>query len=829
MALAETAHLVTQLDLKDGLSSGLARAKGAVAGFDRSVNQSMQRVGKGVGQVGAGLARVGIIAGTATVAGLAGAAKAAIDFEDAFAGVRKTVDEADLQRAGLSFDKLARSFRDMATEIPISAVEFARIGETAGALGIRAKDIQEFTRVVALMGVTTNLSSDEAADAFGRIGTILKLRGKDYTELADSIVALGNAGASTESEITEITKRFAAEAKAAGLNKEAIVGLASATASLGFAPERGGTALSRVFANLATNIATANSKGKALAQELGVPIKDLQRTMDQGEGMRTFFNVLEAIKGMRPTEAARFLKSIGVTNTSDRTIFRAMAEQLPFVREQLEIATEATGAMGKEAEKRFSTVKSQFALLKNNIVEAGITIGEGFAPALGRAAKRLSAWIKANKDDLVDMGREIGRAIDGIDWGRVMGALKTVVGLFRQGWEIVRQIPPEVAAIGAGLFGLNKLSGGLLGHGIGNIVGGLGSALTKGVMSKVPGVGSFVAQPVFVTNWPMGGVGAGGAAGGVAGKGMGLLGKAAIGVSIIGIAAGVLEAWNTAVIETVNRNQQENAEKAAGIVGEGLAKATTDLSNMSRLLRESQGIERVILDTTSAGEIGNALKNAAEEVFRGANSPAEIGKGIASLVEAQQQAREHGWTEVADFIGTRIEALRRKTPTASQIGREVGKATDDRDREGPSKRDRQNAIRIGEVIKHLRQVKDDGKGRDYGFDRAAQRSSRALIRALSTTGRDRDKVIRATIRDLEREQKRAEAAGATKLARNLGRDITTLQRTLGRKQDTANTRLNTIARKDTSVSVTVPVTTSVSVRDVQQKTTTYSRYGYSAV
>ena len=36
---AETAHLVTQLDLKDGLSSGLGRAQGQLAGFSKSVGQ----------------------------------------------------------------------------------------------------------------------------------------------------------------------------------------------------------------------------------------------------------------------------------------------------------------------------------------------------------------------------------------------------------------------------------------------------------------------------------------------------------------------------------------------------------------------------------------------------------------------------------------------------------------------------------------------------------------------------------------------------------------------------------------------------------------------
>ena len=376
MAIGEVADLAVRLSLDDKFSRGLKGASGQLDKFEGS----MSRVGRGAGQLSSGLARAGSVIAVGIGAAGVGVAKAAIDFEDAFAGIKKTVSDADLEAAGLTFADLEKDIRDLAKTIPISATELARLGETAGALGVNVADIDDFVEVTAKLGVTTNLTADEAADAFGRIGTILNLTGDDYEELADSIVALGNAGASTESEITEITKRFAAEAKAAGIAKEDIVGLASVTASLGFAPERGGTALARVFANMGTNIALANKKGQAFAKAVGKPIEELQDAIDRGEGLPIFLDVLEQIKGMKPTEAAKFLKSIGVTNVSDRTIFRAMADQLPEVNRQLEIANTATGALSKEAQERFNTVASKIAVFKNNLIDAAITIGAGHDP-----------------------------------------------------------------------------------------------------------------------------------------------------------------------------------------------------------------------------------------------------------------------------------------------------------------------------------------------------------------------------------------------------------------------------------------------------------------
>jgi TP901 family phage tail tape measure protein len=587
MALADTARLAVRIDLEGNAASGIQKLNRQVGNLQGSVG----RVGKGFGQIAGGLSRAGMFVGGAAVAGLTAAAKAAIDFEDAFAGVRKTVNEADLTKAGLSFDALAKSFREMSTDIPIAATEFARLGETAGALGVKATDIEEFTRVTALMGVTTNLSADEAADAFGRIGTILGLTGDDYEELADSIVAVGNAGASTEAEITEITKRFAAQAKAVGLNKEQMVGLASATASLGFGPERGGTALARVFANMSTNIALANAKGEALSDGLGRSIKDLQKDIDSGKGLDIFMDLLDEIKTMSPTAAARFLKDIGVTNTSDRTIIQAMSQQLPFVNEQLEIARKGQGALLAEAEKKFATTASKIQLFKNNVIEAGIAVGTEMLPAIGRGLDKIISVLKApgTKSDLTQLGKDIGEAIDAIDWQQVIDGAKTFVGVMKSTLDITLKLltalnglPTEIKAAGLAFLAANKLSGGLLGAGVGNVVGGLAGAAAVGLASRAPGVGRLFAQPVFVTNWPMGMGMGGGLPGAAAGLGLKAL-----------LAGGALTALAAAAVVAVQQSISNRSTAQAGAIKTGLdstINSKTDAEIAYALSAVNQGI-----------------------------------------------------------------------------------------------------------------------------------------------------------------------------------------------------------------------------------------------
>ena len=610
MGLAETAELAVRINLSGNASTGIDKLTRKVNGLSGAAG----RVGKGFGQIGTGLGRAGLLVGGAAVAGLGAAAKAAIDFEDAFAGVRKTVNETDLTKAGLSFESLSDSFRKMATEIPIAATEFARLGETAGALGVKAGDIDEFVKTTALLGVTTDLTADQAADSLGRIGTILKFTGKDYENFADSLVALGNAGASTESEIIEISKRFAAEGKAAGLATTEIAGLASATASLGFAPERGGTALARVFANLGTNISLANKKGKAFASITGRSIKDLQDSLDKGDGMTIFLDVLKGIKGLSPTEANRTLKALGITNTSDRTIFRAMADNLPFVTEQLGIAANATGALSEEATKRFDTIRSKIQLLKNNLIEAGITIGEGFAPAIGRAAEKLSEFLKqdANKSALKALGEDIGKAIDSIDWAEVLKGAREFVGVMKGALsfalEIVKAVnalPTQVKAAAAGLLVLNKASGGLIGAGLGNVAGGIAGGAIQGLGSKLPGVGRLFAQPVFVTNFPLGFGAPGGSVGGVAGAaGKGLSGLSK--VFLVGEAIGLALAVNE-VRDSVSSQSTEIARGLSNTTAAFLDSRPDNASLETALAGVNQGIADLQSNPLNAIVQGDAL------------------------------------------------------------------------------------------------------------------------------------------------------------------------------------------------------------------------------
>jgi TP901 family phage tail tape measure protein len=193
----------------------------------------MKTVGDKMTSIGASLTKTVTlpIMGLGTMA-----VKSSIDFESAFAGVRKTVDASETE-----FASLEKGIRNMSKEIPASAVAISEVAEAAGQLGIKTPYILSFTRTMVDLGESTNLSATEAATALARFANITQMSQKDFDRLGSVIVALGNNLATTEAEIVEMGMRLAGAGSQIGLTEAQTMSLAGALSSVGIEAEAGGS------------------------------------------------------------------------------------------------------------------------------------------------------------------------------------------------------------------------------------------------------------------------------------------------------------------------------------------------------------------------------------------------------------------------------------------------------------------------------------------------------------------------------------------------------------------------------------------------------------
>ena len=142
---------------------------------------------------------------TAPITALGTAAiKASVDYEYAFANVRKTVDATEEE-----YDRLSDSVKQMSTEVAASAEDIAEVMSIAGQLGIENEHLAEFTRTMIDLGNSTNMVAADAASEAARFANIMGMSQNEFQNLGSTLVDLGNNYATTESEIMSMSLRLA--------------------------------------------------------------------------------------------------------------------------------------------------------------------------------------------------------------------------------------------------------------------------------------------------------------------------------------------------------------------------------------------------------------------------------------------------------------------------------------------------------------------------------------------------------------------------------------------------------------------------------------------
>lgn len=366
------------------------------------LNTTMGKIGNKFSELGPRLQEIGskmqsvgrnmsMYVSTPIVAGFGVAVKASVDYEQAIAGVAKTTN-----MSGKELNNMSDKILGMSKKMPFAATEIAGVAEAAGQLGVKKSEITKFTKTMLDMGVSTNLSANEAATEFARFANAAKMPISDVDRLGSTVTALGNTTATTEKEIVEMGQRLAGAGAQAGFSADQIMSISAAMSSAGIEAEAGGTAMTQIMNKMTKAAANGGSELEAFAKTSGMSAEEFAQTWESNpsKALSAFVKGLSQTKGGAKGVISA-LDQVGIKGVREADTIRRMANNHKLLDGALKTGADAwkqNTALTNEANTRYKTMGSQLQIFKNQLTALAIDIGNVIAPVVVSITKKLGEW-----------------------------------------------------------------------------------------------------------------------------------------------------------------------------------------------------------------------------------------------------------------------------------------------------------------------------------------------------------------------------------------------------------------------------------------------------
>ena len=456
-----------ELERTQSNTNGVKGVRESTSAYQGLTSQ-LEDTGKGIKEVGESIDTITKpiqYASTALAAGGVASAKFAIDFEDSFAGVKKTVDATPEQLA-----KIKQGIIDLSTTgidgrgaIPQTATELNELAAAGGQLGISQENIIDFTEVMAQMGSATNLVGEEGAATLARFQNVMGVGQNEIRNIGSAIVDLGNHSATTESEIAEMALRMGKYGSSVRMSAADVLGYSAALSSLGIEAQMGGSAIGRTWLSVETAVASGGEGLTKFAKYSGKSAEEFKEQWNT-DSSGAFNGLLKGLQSAENLTVA--LDDLGINNTQDIQAMMALVNGYDLVTESVNrsnTAYQENTALQEEFNAKNETTASKLANTKNNIIEAARSIGETMLPSIQDAsttvadfAKGLSQMDDEQKRAVVNTGATViaigaiskvsAGAIKGV--GGIVEAVGNIKKAFSTGGALAK-FAPTLTSIGA--------------------------------------------------------------------------------------------------------------------------------------------------------------------------------------------------------------------------------------------------------------------------------------------------------------------------------------------------------------------------------------------
>lgn len=314
LAEAKLAYSVNSTNPALARQTGLMRALGNMS---PSTRYALYSTAQGFTTLGASLLVLPVLS-----------AVVASSFQRDFATVERAL-ASTAHYGEKNFAALKSQLLTLSTLIPVTFKDITDIAAAGAQLGIKPGGLVEFTKVVAELTATTNLSAESAENLLGKFKGIAGLRPDQFENLASSVLNVGVNSAATEQQIAKIGTQIVGMGKEAGFTIPQVVGIAGAIASVSSA---GQDALARgAFTRMVTQMQNAVDTGgpvlDSFAKTAGVSAETVQKAFGTDKFAPIFQKFIKGLNGIQESggNANQVLEDMGITSTRDRPLWLNLA------------------------------------------------------------------------------------------------------------------------------------------------------------------------------------------------------------------------------------------------------------------------------------------------------------------------------------------------------------------------------------------------------------------------------------------------------------------------------------------------------------------------
>lgn len=445
--MGNTNHAVT------ALAGGIGQANSGMANLATSTGMGM----RGAMQA-AGNARLAIVGLVASLTGVAFPVTEAMAFESAMANVKKVVDFP----TPTAFAAMSNQILELSRQIPMAATGLADIAAAGGQLGVTAKDIPAFTEVVSKMAVAFDMTAERAGEQMAKLANIWSLPVTDLTGLGDAINHISNNMAAKAPLIIDVMQRISGSAKMFGITKEQSAALAASFIALGAAPEVAATGINAMFMRMQAASRQSADFQKGL-KSLGMEAHSLEQAVAM-DANKALMGLLATLSRLDTTSRMGVLSDLfGAEYAPD---IAKVAGAMDTLRKAMGLqAKEANyaGSIQQEFATKAETTANRAQLLRNQINELAICLGDQFLPA-----------VKAGLEGVTDLTR---------------GLLEGAKAAIQWGKDNVTEAMWVGGALGGVALAWSVESGAMI-AGIAAVTGALGSAATASLAFAATPIGA---------------------------------------------------------------------------------------------------------------------------------------------------------------------------------------------------------------------------------------------------------------------------------------------------------------------------------------------------